>query len=152
MVPTDRNGLAILTRDECFELLGRAHVGRIALSIGALPVILPVNFHLLDDDVIVRSGPGTKMDAALTHTVVAFEVDAFSPLDHSGWSVLVQGLATEIVDPEELRRAAALPLRAWADDRINRFIRIRTYEVSGRRLVQGRSALVTASTGEQPRS
>ena len=149
MVPTDRNGLAILTRDECFELLGRAHVGRIALSIGALPVILPVNFHLLDRDVIVRSGPGTKMDAALTHAVVAFEVDAFSPLDHTGWSVMVQGLATEIVDPDELRRAAALPLRAWADDRINRFIRIRSQEISGRRLVHRAQPLVAAVVVER---
>ena len=145
----DRNGLDVLSVDECFELLSLAHVGRIALSIGALPVILPVNFHLLDDDIIVRSGPGTKMDAALSHTVVAFEVDAFSPMDHTGWSVLVQGLAHEICDPGELRRASALPLRAWASDRVNRFIRIRPQQVSGRRLVQGASTLVTASTSEQ---
>ena len=146
----DRNGLDVLSVDECFELLSLAHVGRIALSIGALPVILPVNFHLLDDDIIVRSGPGTKMDAALSHTVVAFEVDAFSPMDHTGWSVLVQGLAHEICDPGELRRASALPLRAWASDRVNRFIRIRPQEVSGRRLVQGAATLVTAATSEQP--
>jgi len=146
----DRNGLEIVSREECFHLLSLAHVGRIALSIGALPVILPVNFHLLDDDIIVRSGPGTKMDAALSHTVVAFEVDAFSPMDHTGWSVLVQGLAHEISDPGELRRASALPLRAWASDRVTRFIRIRPQEVSGRRLVQGAATLVTAATSEQP--
>ena len=101
----DRNGLEILSRDECLELLDRAHVGRIGLCMGALPVILPINLRMLDGDVIVRSGPGSKLDAALNHAVVALEVDAFSPFDHTGWSVMVQGLATEIVDDVGRRRA-----------------------------------------------
>jgi nitroimidazol reductase NimA-like FMN-containing flavoprotein (pyridoxamine 5'-phosphate oxidase superfamily) len=145
----DRNGLDVLSVDECFELLSLAHVGRIALSIGALPVILPVNFHLLDDDVVVRSAPGTKMDAAVSHTVVAFEADAFSPMDHTGWSVLVQGLADEISDPSELRRASALPLRAWASDCVNRFIRIRSQEISGRRLARRAEPLAAAIREER---
>ena len=131
----DRNGLEILSRGECLELLGHAHIGRVALSVGALPVILPVNFAMMAGDVVVRSGPGTKMDAALDHTVVAFEVDAFSALDHTGRSVLVQGLASEIVHPAELSRASQLPLRPWTGDGMSRYIRIRTQQISGRRLI-----------------
>src|SRR5213079_2103949 len=100
----DRNGLEVLSRDECLRLLATAHIGRIALSIGALPVVLPVNFCMLDDDLVIRTGPGSKLDAATNHAVVAFEVDSFSLFDHSGWSVLVQGVAAEIVDPVLLKR------------------------------------------------
>ena len=134
----DHNGLDILSRDECLRLLAGAHVGRIALSIRALPVVFPVNFCLLDDDVVLRTGQGRKLAAATSHAVVAFEVDSFSALDHSGWSVLVQGVADEIVSPEELRRATGLPLRAWAGDQLRRYLRVRTDRVSGRRLVNGR--------------
>src|SRR4051812_10231973 len=122
----DRNGLEILSRGECLRLLTDAHVGRIAVSMSALPVVLPVNFCMLDDDVVIRTGPGSKLEAATNHAVVAFEADSFSYFDHGGWSVLVQGVASEIVDTETFERALRLPLRAWAGNGLNRFVRVRT--------------------------
>src|SRR4051812_7997034 len=151
LMPVDRNGLEILSSEECLRLLGQAHVGRIALSIGALPVVLPVNFALLDTDIVLRSGPGTKLDAALRDSVVAFEVDSFQPFDHTGWSVMVQGIASEITDPPTLARAEALPLRPWAGDCMNRFIRIDTQQISGRRLSHVQATdrpLVAVTRGE----
>ena len=133
----DRNGLQVLSRDECLQLLAGAHVGRIALTVAALPVVFPVNFCLLDDDVVLRTGRGSKLAAATKRAVVAFEVDSFSPMDHSGWSVLVQGIADEIVSPEELHRATELPLRAWASDDLSHYVRVPTDLVSGRRLIHG---------------
>ena len=44
----DRNGLEILDRSECLRLLAGSSVGRVAVSVGALPVILPVNFRLAE--------------------------------------------------------------------------------------------------------
>ena len=43
VVSYDRNGLEILDRASCLQLLGSAHVGRIALTMGALPVVFPVH-------------------------------------------------------------------------------------------------------------
>jgi nitroimidazol reductase NimA-like FMN-containing flavoprotein (pyridoxamine 5'-phosphate oxidase superfamily) len=151
-MPVDRNGLEILSREECLHLLAHAHVGRIALSVRALPVVLPVNFAVLDDDIVMRSGPGTKLDAALDNAVVAFEVDSFQPLDHTGWSVMVQGIASEITDDLRLARAMALPLRPWAGERMNRYIRIATHEISGRRLshVHAASTPLVAIRREEP--
>src|SRR5207248_15989 len=109
----DRSGLEILSRDDCLARLESAAIGRIAVTVDALPVVLPVNFVVSDGCVVISTAPGTKLHAATRRSVVAFEVDAIDPLYHAGWSVLVTGTAEEIVDPVELGRARRLPLRAW---------------------------------------
>jgi nitroimidazol reductase NimA-like FMN-containing flavoprotein (pyridoxamine 5'-phosphate oxidase superfamily) len=132
-VSRDRNGLQILTRRECVELLGTVEVGRIALSVGALPVVLPVNFAMLGGDILIRTVTGSKLEAAATNAVVAFEADHVDAVDRAGWSVLVQGIASEITDPEELDRACRVPLEPWSG-LDGHYLRITTSVVSGRRL------------------
>ena len=90
------------------------------LTARALPVVLPVNFALLDGDIVWRSAQGTKLNAASAGFVVAFEVDRYEADRREGWSVMVQGLAHVITDPEELDRpeeAAARVLGARRDRR-----------------------------------
>jgi uncharacterized protein len=131
-VQVDRNDLEILDRGECLRLLSSHGVGRVGLSSGALPVILPVNFYLDGERVIVRSGSGTKLAAAMRNAVVCLEVDEIDPVYHSGWSVLVTGTARELLG-EEADAARRLPLRPWsgAGDHV---IAIDVELVSGRRL------------------
>jgi nitroimidazol reductase NimA-like FMN-containing flavoprotein (pyridoxamine 5'-phosphate oxidase superfamily) len=88
----DRNGLEVLDRDACLELLSSATLGRIGVSAGALPVVLPVNFCLDAERIVLRTGEGTKLDAASRNAVVSFEVDEIDPLFHGGWSVVVTGI------------------------------------------------------------
>lgn len=138
----DRNGLEVLDRAECLRLVAASTLGRLALSSGALPLILPVNFLLDRDRIIVRTSPGSKLDAAVANAVVAFEVDDIDALSHSGWSVSITGLAREVTDPADVAHIAALPLAHWshADGHV---IAISTDLVSGRRLLaagQTRSA------------
>ncbi|TMC02420.1 MAG: pyridoxamine 5'-phosphate oxidase family protein [Chloroflexi bacterium] len=125
----------MLDRDECLRLLAAVPVGRVGVSIRALPAILPVNFALVGDDIVIRTVPGTKLDAAMDRTVVAFEVDGYAADGAWGWSVLVQGVCTEITDPERVAGPATARLRAWAfdDGGAERFIRIEVSFVSGRR-------------------
>ncbi len=131
----DRNGLQVLERDECMQLLATATLGRIGVSSGALPVVLPVNFCLDADHILIRTSAGTKLDAALHDSVVAFEVDDFDSMYHSGWSVVVTGVAHVVDDPDRLRALEHAPLTRWAplneDDHI---VSISTELVSGRRL------------------
>jgi nitroimidazol reductase NimA-like FMN-containing flavoprotein (pyridoxamine 5'-phosphate oxidase superfamily) len=122
---------------ECLELLASCHVGRVAVSIGAVPAVFPVNYALMDGCIVFRTGAGTKLDAALRNAVVAFEVDDVDPLYHGGWSVLVVGLADEVRDPVSLRRAQALPLAPWAPGERQHVVVLRPEFVSGRRIVQG---------------
>jgi hypothetical protein len=52
----------------------------------------------------------------------------------SGWSVNVVGAAEEIEELGELARATALGLEPWAGEVRDRYVRIRTSEVTGRRI------------------
>ncbi|MCU1461116.1 MAG: hypothetical protein JWO37_1191 [Acidimicrobiales bacterium] len=131
----DRNGLEVLGRDECLRLLAFATLGRIGFTSGALPTVLPINFHLDGDRILVRTGRGSKLDAALRNAVVAFEVDDFDPIYHSGWSVAVTGIATEITDPTELDQARQQPVARWAPGDEDAVIAITTELVSGRRII-----------------
>lgn len=137
----DQNGLEVLPRSTCLELLGRVTVGRLALNVGPLPVVLPVNFHLLDGDIVVRTAAGSKLYAAISDALVAFEADEVDPTTHSGWSVLVRGHAPEIADPEELEEARAHAPMPWGSPRADRFLRLRVERVSGRRTVPAAAAI-----------
>jgi nitroimidazol reductase NimA-like FMN-containing flavoprotein (pyridoxamine 5'-phosphate oxidase superfamily) len=46
------DGLEVLSEEECRALLAQCEVGRVAITSGALPSILPVNFALLDGDIV----------------------------------------------------------------------------------------------------
>lgn len=120
MVEIDRNGLEVLDPEECLRLLERAHVG-VAVHSEAIPAIFPVNYVVADGSVV--SG-----------AVVAFEVDDTVALDHSGWSVMVVGIATEIRNPGELAWARRLPLRSWGSNSAEHYVRVLLNRVTGRRI------------------
>ncbi len=130
----DRNCLEILTRADNMRLLESTSTGRVGVSIGALPVVLPVNFAVVDGAIIIRTTAGTKLDAAITNLVVAFEIDGVDPVVHGGWSVLVQGVAEEVTDPAEIERLGGIPMMSWTG-LAGRFVRIDTQILSGTRLV-----------------
>ena len=134
-VDLDRNGLQVLSREECLALLEHSRLGRVGITIGALPTILPVNYRLIDERIIFRTGSGTKLEAATTNQVVAFEVDDMDPLFHSGWSVVVTGQAAQVDDPDLLERILDIP--RWAPVGADRLVGIKVELVSGRRIVPG---------------
>ena len=130
----DRNGLEVLARDACFALLRTAHVGRVGLSIQDLPVVLPVSFALLGDDIVFRTGTGAKLAAALDRTIVAFETDDFDISRSTGWSVCVTGLASLVLHPGDLAAVAGLELVQLVPGPRGHVLRIRSQIVTGRRL------------------
>lgn len=133
----DRNGLEVLERDECLRLLATATLGRVGVTTGALPSVLPVNFRLDGDRILFRTGAGTKLEAATDNAVVAFEVDEIDPGTRSGWSVVVTGVARALTDVG-LAEAQRLALARWAPGEDHRIVAISTELVSGRRIVTAR--------------
>ena len=133
-------GLELLEESECLALMGRATVGRVAVTVGALPAIFPVNFALSDGAVVFRTGEGTKLAAATDHAVVAFEVDDWDPLEHTGWSVLAVGKASVVDDPDQVSRLSRLPLAPWAGGTREHFVSMPIEFVSGRRIDHGTAA------------
>jgi len=131
---TDRNGVELLCREECLRLLTTVSLGRIGVTSGALPTVLPVNFRFDGDRILLRTGIGSKLEAATRNAVVAFEVDDFDPMYHAGWSVVITGVATVITDPDELSELQRAPIARWAPHGDSRVVAISTELVSGRRI------------------
>jgi uncharacterized protein len=123
-----------LTRSECFELLAREHLGRVAVVDDRGPVVVPVNFALDRHMVVFRTDEGTKLDAASRGSRVAFEVDGSDAVAHTGWSVLIRGEAVEVTDPAELARLRKLPLTPWAPGPKARYVRVLPAALTGRRI------------------
>jgi len=130
----DRSGLALLDPNECLALLARSTIGRLALSVRALPVILPVNFTLVADGILIRTGAGQLFDEACDRAVVGFEIDGYDPISHSGWSVLVQGHARLLDAPGELVDAHDAGLTPWGNPGADTFVKVSLDLVTGRRL------------------
>jgi uncharacterized protein len=128
--------LVELSPTECLALMRGVSLGRVGVSVDTLPVILPVNFVLDGNGVVFRTVPGTKLDAAVAGTVVAFEVDGSDAAHEAGWSVLIRGIAREVTEPDVLARVRALPLRSWARyGDADRYVRVEAELITGRCVV-----------------
>lgn len=145
----DRNGLEVLDREECLDLLRTVPVGRLGLSMSALPVVLPVSFVVDEDRVIVRTSAGTKLDAALAGAVVAFEADDYDVATGDAWSVLVRG-SSAVVDETSVHAPPADGEAIWVGDTVDHWVAISTDLVSGRRLRRGRSGPAGGGTERGP--
>jgi hypothetical protein len=84
------DGDDLIPEEECWQLLAGASVGRVALSIHALPAIIPVQYYLDGRKLAVCLGHRELPERSL-NAVVAFAADAIDPIGRSGWSVQVQG-------------------------------------------------------------
>jgi len=134
-VPTTRSGLEVLERAECLRLLTRHEVGRLAVLDGLRPLLFPVNYALVGEEIVFRTDAGTKLELA-SRAPVAFEVDELDGDRHIGWSVVVQGEAEEITDYDNrtVRELRALPLFPWAGGEKAHWVRIRPTAITGRRV------------------
>jgi nitroimidazol reductase NimA-like FMN-containing flavoprotein (pyridoxamine 5'-phosphate oxidase superfamily) len=128
-------GLELLDEDEARELLGIGGVGRVGITIGALPAIFPVNYRVIDGAIVFRTSPGSKMSAAAAGAVVAFEVDDYQLADRSGWSVLAVGPAEIVHDLAVTFDVLDAGLEPLADGNRLTIVRIEPTFISGRRIV-----------------
>src|SRR3546814_16284954 len=71
------HGLELLSEEEARELLDHSEIGRVGVTMGAIPAIFPVNYAIVDDLIVFRTAPGSKLSAATEGAVVAFAVDEF---------------------------------------------------------------------------
>jgi nitroimidazol reductase NimA-like FMN-containing flavoprotein (pyridoxamine 5'-phosphate oxidase superfamily) len=128
-------GLELLTEDQARELLARGEIGRVGITIGALPAIFPVNYRVIEGAIVFRTAPGSKMSAAAEGAVVAFEVDDYQLADRTGWSVLAIGRAEVVHDLDLTFKVNESQLEPFADGTRTSIVRIEPTFLSGRRLV-----------------
>ena len=135
MSETETRELRELTTTECWERLRAGSIGRLAVNNGNQPDVFPVNYVVDTDRIVIRTAEGTKLAAAIASGDVAFEIDEFDPTDHTGWSVVVHGIAQEPKALASVMHDQDLDLRPWAGtEGKGRFIEIVPTRVSGRRL------------------
>jgi nitroimidazol reductase NimA-like FMN-containing flavoprotein (pyridoxamine 5'-phosphate oxidase superfamily) len=119
---------------ECRRLIAPGGVGRIAFGTLTGPVVVPVNFAVLDDTIVIRTAEGTIIDGHADEQV-ALEVDHIDEALCQGWSVLVRGPAHRVTHPAELRRmqedATVWP---WAGGEREVYVRILPSQITGRRI------------------
>jgi nitroimidazol reductase NimA-like FMN-containing flavoprotein (pyridoxamine 5'-phosphate oxidase superfamily) len=121
-----------LTPAECADRLRRTEVGRIGVSTADGPVIIPVNYTMDGECVVIRTSAYAEL-AAHAGDRVAFEIDEIESDMHRGWSVLVVGTAELIDDVDDVVESGlAQALRSWAPGVRNLFVKITPRRVTGR--------------------
>jgi nitroimidazol reductase NimA-like FMN-containing flavoprotein (pyridoxamine 5'-phosphate oxidase superfamily) len=133
MNTTDAKAPAALSRKECISLLAAHEVGRIVYTLRALPAVTPVHFVLRDGAVWVWT-VSWSMVQAVRGAVVAFEADHLDVAAHTGWSVMVLGVAELVMDPKQVTLARSLGPAAWVPGRSEHLVRVPLKLVSGRRV------------------
>jgi nitroimidazol reductase NimA-like FMN-containing flavoprotein (pyridoxamine 5'-phosphate oxidase superfamily) len=128
--------LSELTRDECRLLLGLTSVGRIAFVIDGMPVVIPVNYRLLNDEtglwVLLRTRPGNTIDEA--PEVVGFEIDGIDHDRHQGWSVLVRGALCHLDHNDVELLSRRFDPKPWVSEDRTAWLAIKPRIITGRRL------------------
>ena len=123
-----------LDLDTCLERL-RAHtVGRIGVVLDGFPLVLPVNYRLMETAgrtwVVLRTRTGNVIDTATNR--VAFEIDGIDVVHQRGWSVLVRG-TMDHVDPDAADFRERFDPEPWLDERAE-WLTIEPFSITGREL------------------
>ena len=132
-------GINVLSRTECFRMLSSRPVGRIGVVVEQYPLIIPVNYAMDGETVVIRTAPGTVV-AHAHGAAVTFQVDHFDDADQAGWSVLLRGHgeSVSVGDADDLiARTRATEVAPWAPGERPLWIRITASAVSGRRITPG---------------
>ena len=125
----------ILDESECRALLARQPVGRIAyVTDTGKPMIVPVDFMVVDDLVVFRTDPGDKLLHAPMRQV-CFEADGGEAVERV-WSVVVHGLARDVTTAldERYERLREVRLPTFPQLRDPHWVAIEIQEITGRRL------------------
>ncbi len=136
-----------LTTPECERLLRNGVVGRVALSTPDGPHIVPLNYSVFENTLVMRTSSYSVLGTYGRDAMLAFEVDHFDRERLLGWSVVARGRSWAEIDPTVLaaiRRAGAG--EAWAGGNRNLYLRMRWDSLTGRVLTHDARILSAAES------
>lgn len=123
----------VLAVSDCWKLLRGVSVGRLAVWVDDHPELFPINFRAVQESIVFRTGPGTKLSAALNGKPVAVEADEINSNTNVAWSVVVKGHAEELQQSGGELSSRAKRLFPWEPGNKDHFISITPQAVTGRR-------------------
>ena len=120
---------------DCLQLLRVMPVGRISVVVETYPVVLPINYRLVETSslvwIAIRTRAGNVIDQAPINA--AFEIDGIESAERQGWSVLVQGTLHH-VDPEAADFRERFDPHPWLGEALDSWMAIEPFSITGRRL------------------
>jgi len=125
-----------LETEECWRLLRSDSVGRIVYTFQALPAVVPVNYVVLGESLLVRTSVGSRLGQLADDTVVAFEVDDIDRATRTGWSVVLVGSTRVLQEtPQGMEGLLHHPGLPWVGMEGGVTLRISPGFVTGRHLL-----------------
>lgn len=119
---------------ECLAALHTTDVGRIAMSTPSGPRIVPVNYGLLDDAIVVRTSAYSELAQHAIGAELAFEADELDFSRHTGWSVVAYGVGSSVDGEELVRVRRVADPQPWAAGNRSFYVRITWRDLTGRRI------------------
>ncbi len=121
-----------LSEAECQDLLASQNLGRLSMTIRALPIVMPVNYSYLGGSVVLGMNDGPARRSITGDSVVALGVDS-GQLDERFWAILVIGRAAEIGDLAQRRELQRMGLKDLAGAPAAHFVQLQPDVISGYR-------------------
>ena len=105
--PVRNDETRAMTASECWELLGESGIGHLALRAQPVGVdIVPVNYLVVDGQLLFKSGPGAKLAEVAEHPYVALQIEHL--LGAAWFSVVVKGRAERLDCDEDIESSGIL--------------------------------------------
>ena len=127
-----------LVRLECEDLLRAGVFGRAAFTGAGDLHVIPMNYAVADNAIIVRTEPGGLLAQHGPGTRMLFEIDQVDHAAWRGWSVAARGVGELVTSAEEIKRIDRVwRPRPWAAGSRSTYVRMPWDELHGRRLGTG---------------
>ena len=129
-----KSHLRELRKDDCLELLASRNVGRLSFVDVSGPMIMPVNYRLVGDQILIAATPFGEIARHAVDNAVAFEIDDTDDYSETGWSVVVRGRAVRQAYDSLPEDREDWP-RPWVEGSRSLILGISLDLITGRRLL-----------------
>jgi hypothetical protein len=122
---------AALSDAECRARLAGMSFGRVAITLRALPIVVPVSYAYLVGSVILGMDEGPACDAAGSGSVITLAVDDGVP--GKFWSVLIIGCASVLTDDVQRIECERIGLLGPSGGRTPKYVQLQPDIITGYR-------------------
>lgn len=102
-----------LTAEAAWQFLSASDVAHLAVIDRAKPYVTPMSFVVADEKILFRTGHGRRLEAIRANAQVCVETSTFEPQSGEWTSVVAEGTAVVVDDPELEAMAVQLLLRKY---------------------------------------